>query len=188
MMKVKDLVLVSLFAAMMCIFSIMRIPLPTPVPFTLQIFGVAITGALLGGYLGAIAIIIYTLLGAIGLPVFSGMTGGVQVLVGPTGGYIFGFIVAAFVIGFCMNNFAFKNENPILKFVSTLSIMTLGLIISYVIGTIQLKFVTGLAWPQAIAAGVLPFILLDLLKMIFATIAVHFVYPSLVKANLVIPK
>ncbi len=184
-MKVRDLVLVSLFAAMMCIFSIMRIPLPTPVPFTLQTFGVAITGAILGGYLGAIAMIVYTLLGAIGLPVFSGMTGGPQVLVGPTGGYIFGFIIAAFVIGFCINHFVYRSSNSILKFVSTFFIMTLGLMISYIIGTVQLKFVTGLAWPQAIAAGVLPFILLDLLKMMFATVAVHFIYPSLIEANLV---
>lgn len=187
-MKSRDLVLVSLFAAMMCIFSIMRIPLPTPVPFTLQIFGVAITGALLGGPLGAAAIIIYTLLGAIGLPVFAGMTGGVQVLVGPTGGYIFGFIVAAFVIGVSMNHFVYKSANSHFRFIATFFIMALGLLISYVIGTIQLKYVTGLAWPQAIAAGVLPFVLLDLLKMLFATVAVHFVYPSLVKANLVVPK
>ncbi|HHX62926.1 MAG TPA: biotin transporter BioY [Epulopiscium sp.] len=187
-MKVKDLVLVSLFAAMMCIFSIMRIPLPTPVPFTLQIFGVAITGALLGGYLGAMALIIYTLLGAIGLPVFSGMTGGVQVLVGPTGGYIFGFVIAAFVIGFCMNSYVYKSSNPIARFISTFLVMTLGLIICYFIGTIQLKFVTGLPWPKAMAAGVLPFIMLDLLKMVFATVSVHFIYPSLVKANLVVPK
>ncbi len=187
-MKSKDLVLVSLFAAMMCIFSIMRIPLPTPVPFTLQIFGVAITGALLGGSLGAMALIIYTLLGAIGLPVFSGMTGGVQVLVGPTGGYLFGFIISAFVIGVCMNRFVYKTTNPRFKFIGTFLTMSLGLLIAYVVGTIQLKFVTGLAWPQAIAAGVLPFIVLDLLKMLFATVAVHFVYPSLVKANLVTPR
>ena len=187
-MKSKNLVLVSLFAAMMCLFSIMRIPLPTPVPFTLQIFGVAITGALLGGSLGALAMVIYTLLGAIGLPVFSGMTGGLQVLVGPTGGYIFGFIIAAFFIGVCMNQFVYKSSNPAFKLMATFLVMSLGLFISYIVGTIQLKFVTGLPWPQAIAAGVLPFILLDLLKMIFATVAVHFIYPSLVKANLVIPK
>ncbi len=187
-MKSKDLVLVSLFAAMMCLFSIMRIPLPTPVPFTLQIFGVAITGALLGSSLGAMAMIIYTLLGAIGLPVFSGMTGGLQVLAGPTGGYILGFIISAFVIGFCINPFAYKSSDSRFRFIATFFIMTLGLLISYITGTVQLKFVTGLPWPQAIAAGVIPFILLDLLKIMFATIVVHFVYPSLVKANLLVPK
>lgn len=187
-MKSKDLVLVSLFAAIMCIFSIMRIPLPTPVPFTLQTFGVAITGALLGGYLGAIALIIYTLLGAIGLPVFSGMTGGVQVLAGPTGGFIFGFIIAAFVIGICMNHFTYKIPHSVLRFIATFIIMTLGLAISYATGTVQLKFVTGLSWQKALAAGVLPFILLDIIKMFFATVAVHFIYPSLVKSSLVVPK
>ena len=187
-MKSKDLVLVSLFAAIMCILSIMRIPLPTPVPFTLQTFGVAVTGALLGGYLGAIALIIYTLLGAIGLPVFSGMTGGIQVLVGPTGGFIFGFIIAAFVIGLCINHFAYKIPHPALRFIATFIIMTLGLAISYTIGTIQLKFVTGLSWQKALAAGVLPFIFLDIIKMAFATVSVHCIYPSLVKSSLVVPK
>lgn len=187
-MKTKDLVLVSLFAAMMCLFSIVRIPLPTPVPFTLQIFGVALTGGLLGGSLGAIAIIIYVLLGAIGLPVFAGMTGGVQVLVGPTGGYIFGFIFSAFIIGFCMQRFIYKQSNTTIKWISTFAIMMVGLIISYILGTVQLKFITGLAWPEAIAAGVLPFFLLDSLKIIWATIAVHLIHPVLIKANLITPK
>ena len=183
-MKVKDLVLVSLFAAMMCLFSIISIPLPTPVPFTLQIFGVAITGGLLGGSLGAMAMLIYTLLGAIGLPVFSGMSGGIQVLVGPTGGYIFGFIIAAFVIGVGMKHIVHKQTNPTMKFITMFLTMSLGLIISYIIGTIQLKFVTGLAWPGAIAAGVLPFFALDLVKIFLSTIAVYGVYPALVKSNL----
>lgn len=187
-MRSKDLVLVSLFASLMCIFSIMRIPLPTPVPFTLQTFGVAITGALLGGYLGAIALIIYTLLGAIGLPVFSGMTGGLQVLAGPTGGFVFGFIITAFVIGFCMNNIGYKISHPGLRWISTFIIMLLGIAISYITGTVQLKYVTGLSWQKALAASVLPFIFLDMIKILFATIAVHFIYPSLVKSSLIVPK
>ena len=183
-MKVKDLVLVSLFAAMMCLFSTIQIPLPTPVPFTLQIFGVAITGGLLGGYLGAMAIMIYTLLGAIGLPVFSGMRGGVQVLVGPTGGYIFGFIIAAFVIGTGMKYIVHKQSNPKAKFITMFLTMSLGLIISYIVGTIQLKFVTGLDWPGAIAAGILPFFALDLIKILLSTAIVYGVYPALLKSNL----
>lgn len=187
-MKAKDLVLVSLFAALMCLFSIIRIPLPTPVPFTLQFFGVAITGALLGSYLGATAIIIYTLLGAIGLPVFSGMQGGIQVLVGPTGGYIFGFTVAAFVIGLGMKHMVHKQSNATIKFVTMFSIMTLGLMISYFTGTIQLKFVTGLSWPGAIAAGVLPFLGLDLAKVLLSTVAVYGIYPALLQSNLITPR
>lgn len=187
-MKTKDLVLVSLFAAMMCVFSIVRIPLPSPVPFTLQIFGVALTGGLLGGPLGAISIIIYVLLGAIGLPVFAGMTGGFQVLVGPTGGYIFGFIFSAFIIGSSMSRFVYNQPKTTVRFISTFFIMMAGLIISYTLGTIQLKFVTGLPWPQAIAAGVLPFFLLDSLKILWATIAVHFIYPALIKASLITPR
>lgn len=184
-MKVKDLVLVSLFAAMMCLFSIISIPLPTPVPFTLQTFGVAITGGLLGGYLGAMAIIIYILLGAIGLPVFSGMKGGIQVLVGPTGGYIFGFILSAFIIGIGMKHVVHKQANPTVKLITMFLTMSLGLIISYTIGTIQLKYVTNLPWPGAITAGVLPFFALDLIKTSLSTMVVYGVYPTLVKSNLI---
>lgn len=187
-MKIKNLVLVSLFAAIISILSIISIPLPTPVPFTLQIFAITITGGLLGANLGAIAVIIYALLGAIGLPVFAGMSGGIQILVGPTGGYIFGFIITAFVIGFGMENFVHKQSNPTLKFITTFIIMLIGVAASYTVGTIQLKFVTGLTWGKAVAAGVLPFFALDILKVIFSTTVIYFLHPALIKANLLTQK
>lgn len=187
-MKTKDLILASIFASLMCIFTLIHLPLPTPVPFTLQFFGVAITGGLLGGTLGAISMIIYIMLGIIGLPVFSGMKGGIQVLVGPTGGYIIGFVISAFVIGHCLNHFVYKMSNNKLKFISTFLVITLGLTISYLIGTVQLKFVMQLTYLQAFSAGVLPFVVLDLLKVLLATITIHSIYPVLIKSNLIIQK
>lgn len=184
-MKIKNLVLVSLFAAIVSVLSIISIPLPTPVPFTLQIFAVSITGALLGSYLGSISLIIYTLLGAIGIPVFAGMNGGIHILVGPTGGYIFGFIVSAFIIGFGMEQFVHKQSSSLAKFITIFLTMLLGLLASYTLGTIQLKFVTGLSWTKAVAAGVIPFFGLDLVKVIFSTVVVQSVHPILIKSNLV---
>ncbi|NLI90223.1 MAG: biotin transporter BioY [Epulopiscium sp.] len=187
-MKIKDLILASIFSSLMCIFTLVHLPLPTPVPFTLQFFGVAITGGLLGGTLGAISMIIYIMLGVIGLPVFSGMKGGIQVLVGPTGGYIIGFIMSTFITGYLLHNFVYKISNNKLKFISTFLVITLGLTVSYLIGTIQLKFVMQLTYLQAISAGVLPFIALDLLKVLLATITIHSIYPVLVKSNLITQK
>ena len=100
MKNVRELVLVSLFAAITCILSIVSIPLPfTPVPITLQLLAVTMSSAVLGKRLGFYSQAVYTLLGAIGLPVFAGGKAGFSVLLGPTGGYIFGFMASAFVIG-----------------------------------------------------------------------------------------
>ena len=94
--SVRDLVLIALFAALMAICS--WISIPTTVPFTLQTFAVFVAAGLLGGKRGTIAVLVYILLGAVGLPVFAGFTGGVGILLGSTGGYIIGFLGSALVM------------------------------------------------------------------------------------------
>ena len=92
--------LCGLFAAVTAICSWISIPLGfTPVPVNLGTLAVFLTGGLLGKKYGPISLIVYTLAGAVGLPVFSGFRGGLSVLAGPTGGYIIGYIVAALIIG-----------------------------------------------------------------------------------------
>lgn len=94
------LTLCGLFAAVMAICSVITIPLGfTPVPINLGTLGVFLVGGLLGKKYGTISMSVYVLLGAVGVPIFSGFRGGVGVLAGPTGGYIIGYIVAAFIIG-----------------------------------------------------------------------------------------
>ena len=88
----------SMFGALTAVGAYIMIPLP-PVPITLQTLFVNLAGALLGGYLGALSQVVYILLGVIGLPVFAGGKAGAGVLLGPTGGYLIGFVVGAFVIG-----------------------------------------------------------------------------------------
>ena len=92
-MKTRDVAYIGMFAALMAICS--WISIPTTVPFTLQTMGVFTAVGLLGGKRGTTAVLVYILMGAIGLPVFSGFTGGMGILFGSTGGYIIGFLASA---------------------------------------------------------------------------------------------
>ena len=94
--KTYDIVYIGVFAVIMAICS--WISIPTTVPFTLQTFGVFIAVGVLGGKRGSLAVLVFIILGAIGVPVFSGMTGGVGILLGSTGGYIIGFLFSALVM------------------------------------------------------------------------------------------
>ena len=91
-LSTKSIILVGMFAAVLAVMSQIAIPMPSGVPMTLQTFAVALAGAVLGWKLGALSALVYLLLGAAGVPVFSGMSGGLGVLLGKTGGFIFGFI------------------------------------------------------------------------------------------------
>jgi biotin transporter BioY len=96
----KGMIFAALFAALTAAVAWFKIPLPfTPVPITLQTLAVLLSGVMLGSYYGALSMIIYLLLGAIGLPVFAGGGSGIGALLGPTGGYLFSYPIAAFVIG-----------------------------------------------------------------------------------------
>lgn len=104
-MQTLDMAYIGLFAVVIAICS--WISIPTVVPFTLQTFAVFLAVAVLGGKRGTLAVIVYVLLGAVGLPVFSGFKGGIGVLLNTTGGYIIGFVFSALVM------WAF--ENPLGK-------------------------------------------------------------------------
>ena len=95
----QNLVLVGMFAAVLAIISQISIPLPTGVPITIQLFGIALVGTVLGWKLGCLAAIVYILLGCVGLPVFSNFQGGIQRLTGMTGGYILAWPVMAALSG-----------------------------------------------------------------------------------------
>lgn len=158
-MKTRDLVLIALFAALTAIGAQIAIPVK-PVPFTFQLFFVLLSGALLGSLRGGLSQLVYLGLGVIGLPVFAGGTSGVGVLVGPSGGYLIGFVVAAFVVGAICD--------VVRSFVGTLIAMVLGVFIIYMFGLAQLMMVTKLAFVPALSAGVFPFIPFDLLKAAIA--------------------
>ena len=98
--ELRMMVFASLFAALTAAGAYIQIPIPfSPVPVTLQVFFVLLAGSMLKSKWGSLSMIVYTLLGIAGLPVFAGGSSGIGVLLGPTGGYIIGFILAAYIIG-----------------------------------------------------------------------------------------
>ncbi|MDI6822490.1 MAG: biotin transporter BioY [Actinomycetota bacterium] len=160
---IRDMVLVALFAALTAIGAWIRIPIQ-PVPITFQVFFALLAGAILGAWLGALSQIIYILLGCIGLPVFAGGSSGLGVLFGPTGGYLFGFVIGAYLIGGMVG----IRQNP--GYLWFLVSMLLGVAVIYLLGMIQLMMVTRMTFQKALAVGVLPFIGIDLIKAIVAAL------------------
>ena len=109
-MKTKELTLTALMAAVICVLGPLAIPLPfSPVPISLTMVGVYLAVYAVGMWRGTIAMCLYLLLGLVGLPVFSGYTGGPTKLFGPTGGYLIGFIFTALISGFFIDHW-WKNR------------------------------------------------------------------------------
>lgn len=158
---VRDLILVSLFAALTVVMSYISIPLPfSPVPLTGQTFAVMLAGLLLGAKRGALSQAIYALLGVAGLPVFSGGRAGLGHLLGPTGGFIFGFVAGAFLIGLMME----KRKRPTFAYL-LLSAATGGILAVYIPGIVQLALVTGMTASRAVLV-MLPYLPGDVLKVV----------------------
>jgi biotin transport system substrate-specific component len=133
-----------------------------PVPITMQTFGVLVVGAVYGSRLGAATLLAYLVEGAIGLPVFAGMMGGPAVIVGPTGGYIVGFIIAAGAVGWLAERGWDRN------IVTTAVAMLVGNVLLYVPGLAWLTHLFG--WNSAIEFGLAPFVIGDIIKLLAAAV------------------
>lgn len=160
----RNLVLCAMCAAVTCILAPLSIPMAGGVPISLATFAVMLAGVLLGGSLGAISQLIYVLLGAVGLPVFAGWTGGLGNVLGMTGGYIIGYIPCAWLTGLIYKKFGGNAIRPV-KIIFMVLGMIAGTIALYVIGTAWFIFVTGMDLKASLAACVLPFIPGDFIKM-----------------------
>jgi biotin transport system substrate-specific component len=174
--RLRMLILCSMFAAITAVLAQVEIPLPI-VPISGQTLAVGLAATILGSRYGALSMICYVALGAVGLPVFAEMKAGVSVLVGPTGGYIFGFIITALVTGLILEKTTFN-----LKLAMVAN--TVGMIVTLILGTVQLKFVLDMAWSEALAVGVYPFIVVGLIKAFLASWVGITVRKRLVQANL----
>ncbi len=160
--SLRGMIYAAMFGAITAVGAFVIIPLP-PVPITLQTLFTALSGALLGGSLGALSQVVYVLLGIIGLPVFAGGKAGLGVLFGPTGGYLIGFVAASFVIGKMIEG---KKEAG---FVWIAFAMVLGFLVLYALGVLQLSLVAKLDFAKALSAGMLPFLIGDVVKIVVAT-------------------
>ena len=167
---VKDKVLCALLAAMTGILSQIGIPIGE-IPINLALFSVYLAGGLLGSYKGAVSMVVYVMMGAVGIPVFSNFRGGVSVLAGPTGGYILGYIFAALAVGMVSTYWGDS-------FWKLAVGMTGGLALCYLFGTVWFVLLTGKGLVAALSACVVPFLPGDAVKIISAAILV----PELKKA------
>ncbi|MBR1932052.1 MAG: biotin transporter BioY [Lachnospiraceae bacterium] len=159
---VRQMALVGLMTAVICILAPFSLSIPiSPVPISLGTLAIYFVITVLGMKLGTCSVVIYILLGLVGLPVFSGFTGGAGKLFGPTGGYIIGYIFMALLCGFFIDHW--KN-NVFMAFLG----MILGTAVCYLFGTAWLAYQLSLTFPQALMAGVIPYIPGDLVKLLLA--------------------
>lgn len=159
-----NLVLCAVCAAITCILAPLSIPLPGGVPVSLATFASMLAGVLLGGSLGAVSQLIYILLGAVGLPVFAGWTGGLGNVLGMTGGFIIGYIPLAWHTGLIYKKFGSREKMPVRLFFMIIG-MLVGNIVLYAFGTVWFMVVTGSSLEVSLAACVIPFIPGNFVKM-----------------------
>ncbi|HKK95099.1 MAG TPA: biotin transporter BioY, partial [Anaerovoracaceae bacterium] len=158
-MKSYKISLIGLFVAITAICSWITIPLPfTPVPINMATFAVIMSGLVLGARLGAISQIIYIFIGIVGMPVFSGFSSGFGVLVGPTGGYLMGYIFIALLSGILSKNHDYK------IFIG----IVLGNVMCYILGSLWFMYITESNLTTTLTLCVFPFILGDILKILLA--------------------
>lgn len=162
--RTKQMVLIALMTAVTCVLGPLSIPLPfSPVPISLTNFAIFLAIFVLGMKNGTISFIIYLLLGAVGVPVFSSFRGGLQVLAGPTGGYLIGFIFLALIMGFALDHFD-------RKLVPTIIGMIIGMAVCYAFGTVWLAKLLSLSFKEGLMMGVIPYLPGDAAKIIIAAI------------------
>ncbi|TYT62344.1 biotin transporter BioY [Natrialba swarupiae] len=166
---IKSFARAAVLAALLGATAFVSIPIPfSPVPVTLQTLFVFLAGLYLGPVWGTVSILLYLAAGAIGLPVFSGMTGGLGVLVGETGGYLWAYAIAAGVVGLIVHRgreLRDPAEEPLPILVGSLVVATL---LIYAIGTGYMAWLLELELGEAIAVGVLPFIPGGVFKLVAA--------------------
>lgn len=167
-MKVKEMVLCGVLAAITAVCAQISIPTPfSPVPVTLQVLAVFLSAAVLGSRLGAISQIVYISMGAIGLPVFAHFSGGLQILTGITGGYLLSYPLAAYITGKIIE--FNKNTNAKTAIIKNFLGMSMGLLVIYVLGCVQFSILTGNTITQSIVLTIVPFIIPDIIKILIAS-------------------
>jgi len=155
-LKLRDMCFIAIFTAIISVLAQVTIPMPLGVPLTLQTFAVMLAGIILGAKRAAIALFVYIMLGAIGVPVFTNFGGGFARIIGPWGGFIISFPVMAFVIGLCV-----ETEKKSLLLLG----LVLGVIINLSTGMFGLAFYSRATLQEAFWAAFAPFIVVEIIKI-----------------------
>jgi len=169
--KLRMVVLASLMAALTAVGAYIYVPIG-PVPIILSTLFVILSGLLLGSRWGLTSMALYLLVGAIGLPVFAGGKGGFAHFMGPTGGYLFGYLLASWSTGFI-------SERSRGRMILDILAVIIGSLALYALGVPWLKMVTQISWTKALMVGVLPFLIGDAIKASVVLILARSVRPIL---------
>ncbi|MCR4435276.1 MAG: biotin transporter BioY [Clostridiales bacterium] len=178
-LSTKQMIVIGLFTAITAIFSQISLKIPlSPVPVTLQTLAVFLSAIILGSKCGMLSQIVYILIGAAGVPVFSNFESGIGVLFGYKGGFLISFPIMAYVMGLILEKR--KRFTPF----AIVPALTAGMAVCYTIGAFWLALVLKTSAVKAVTAAVIPFIPFDLVKIIIAAILGYQVRNSLIKTNL----
>ena len=158
--------LVALFAALTAAGAFIAIPIG-PVPIVLQNLFALLSGLILGPLMGAASVGLYLLAGILNFPVFAGGSGGIARFAGPTGGFLVGYLLAAFTAGLIAGRPRVDAPAPLFRIIAA---VVAGFLVVYVPGVLWLKVSRSLTWPAALLAGFVPFIIGDALKGIAAVL------------------
>lgn len=171
----KSITVVAMFTAVLAVMAQISIPMPSGVPVTLQTFAVALTGIVLSWKKGTLSVLIYIILGVIGVPVFSNLSAGIAIIAGKTGGFIWGFL---FLAAFCGVGIKMKN-----MVMGTLLGLT-GLVICHFLGVLQFSILAGTGIAETAILVSVPYLLKDLISVILAYILGKEIRKRLIRADL----
>jgi biotin transport system substrate-specific component len=158
------LTLIGLMTAVTCILGPLSIAIPiSPVPISFTNLAIFFSAIILGWKKGTVSFLVYLLIGFAGVPVFSSFTAGPGKLLGPTGGYLIGFIFLALIAGFFVDKFPGKIYMHVLG-------MALGMVVTYLLGTGWLAYQANMSFQAALFVGVIPYIPGDIVKIIIALV------------------
>ena len=183
-MAVRNMIITGLFSALLAVSS--QVYIPGPVPHTIQILVVLLAGWILGSRWGPVSVIVWIMLGLFGLPVFAQGKAGIAVLVGPTGGFLIGFVLAAWLIGH-----ASQRQRP---FLAALAVMTGAVVVIYAVGLAGFMacftwiLQKPMTWDKAFSVAVLPFLPFDVIKAAAAAYLAIRLQSALHKGGLKIEK
>jgi len=191
--KTNSLTKIALMAALLCIISPFAITFPfSPVPISLATLMLYLSVYIVGKKDAVISCGIYLLIGLVGIPVFSGFTGGVGKVLGPTGGYLIGYLFLVYISGWFVERWSSKQDmNRAMslgrRFIYLLQGlgMLLGTAVCYLFGSLWLAYQAGMDIITALGVGVLPFIVGDIVKIVLGVVAGNAVKKKLVRAGLV---